>query len=149
MNQRLDTIRLGSWQEGAVYAATALLFLTGIVWLGAHYFLATPGDYGPTIHPAEPWMLRFHGAAAMLDLVVYGSLLPIHVRRAWSLRRNIPLGIGVLSLMAGLTITGYLLYYAGDEDTRPIYSAVHWIIGLVVPLALLLHVVTGRRRVPV
>jgi hypothetical protein len=45
-----------------------------------------------------------------------------------------------------LTITGYLLYYAGDEDTRPLISAAHWILGLAVPAMLVWHIVSGRAR---
>lgn len=146
MTRRPDTIRLGRWHQGAVYGATAALVVSGIAWLVLHYFYAEAGEFGPTIHPGEPWMLKIHGAAAMAGLVVYGSLLPVHVRRAWAMRRNIALGICLLTLMLLLTVTGYLLYYAGDEETRPVISLLHWAIGLVVPALLLWHVVSGRAR---
>jgi hypothetical protein len=142
--KRPDTIRLGPWHQGAVYGATAVLVVSGVVWLVAHYFLSVPGEYGPQLHPLEPWMLKVHGAAAMAGLIVYGSLLPVHVRRAWSIRRNIVLGIGLVTVMLLLTVTGYLLYYAGDEDTRPVIGAVHWILGLAVPALLAWHVFSGR-----
>ena len=142
--RRADSIRLGRWHQGAVYGATAALAVSGIIWLVLHYFLAVPGEYGPQIHPLEPWMLRLHGAAAMAGLIIYGSLLPVHIRRAWSIRRNIVLGIGLVAFMLLLTVTGYLLYYAGDENTRPVISAAHWILGLAVPALLVWHVVSGR-----
>jgi hypothetical protein len=91
-------------------------------------------------------MLKLHGAAAMAGLIIYGSLLPVHIRRAWAIRRNIFLGIGLVLFMLALTVTGYLLYYAGDEETRPVISAVHWIIGLIVPAVLLWHVLSGRAQ---
>jgi hypothetical protein len=144
--RRADSIRLGPWHQGAVYGATAALAVSGIIWLVLHYFLAVPGEYGPQIHPLEPWMLRLHGAAAMAGLIIYGSLLPVHVRRAWSIRRNIVLGIGLVAVMLLLTVTGYLLYYSGDENTRPLISAVHWILGLVVPALLVWHIVSGRMQ---
>lgn len=142
--KRLDTIRLGPWHQGTVYGVTAVLAVSGIIWLVAHYFLSLDGEYGPQIHPLEPWMLKVHGAAAMAGLIVYGSLLPVHVRRAWSIRRNIALGIGLVAVMLLLAVTGNLLYYAGGEDTRPIISAAHWILGLAVPVLLAWHVVSGR-----
>lgn len=142
--QRPDSIRLGPWHQGAVYGVTATLVASGIIWLVLHYFVSVPGDYGPLVHPLEPWMLRLHGAAAMAGLIVYGSLIPVHVRRAWSIRRNIALGIGLVAIMLLLTITGYLLYYAGGEDIRPVASAAHWILGLVVPALLAWHVLSGR-----
>ena len=143
---RAQSIRLGPWHQAAVYGATAVLAVSGILWLGLHYFLALPGEYGPQIHPLEPWMLRLHGAAAMAGLIIYGSLLPVHIRRAWSIRRNIVLGIALITIMLLLTVTGYLLYYAGDETTRPVISAVHWLLGLGVPGLLIWHVVSGRAR---
>jgi len=144
--RRADSIRLGPWHQGAVYGATAVLAISGIIWLVLHYFLAVTGEYGPQVHPLEPWMLRLHGAAAMAGLVIYGSLLPVHVRRAWSIRRNIVLGIGLVSFMLLLTVTGYLLYYNADENIRPAVSIAHWILGLVVPALLAWHVVSGRAR---
>jgi hypothetical protein len=142
--RRTDSIRLGRWHQGAVYGATAALAVSGMIWLVLHYFLAAPGEYGPQIHPLEPWMLRLHGAAAMAGLVIYGSLLPVHIRRAWSIHRNIALGIGLVAFTLLLTVTGYLLYYAGDENTRPLISAAHWILGLAMPALLVWHIVSGR-----
>lgn len=142
--RRADPIRLGRWHQGAVYGATAVLVVSGIIWLLLHYFVVVPGEYGPQIHPLEPWMLRLHGAAAMAGLIIYGSLLPVHIRRAWSIRRNIALGIGLVGIMLLLTVSGYLLYYAGGEDIRPVISAAHWIVGLAVPALLAWHVVSGR-----
>ena len=51
-------------------------------------------------------MLKLHGTAAMAGLINYGSLLPIHIRRAWTIRRNIFLGISLVVLMLPLTISG-------------------------------------------
>ena len=142
----VDAIRLGRWQQAAVYAATAVLVVSGAAWLVLHYFLAESGPYGPQIHPLEPWMMRVHGAAAMAGLVVYGALLPVHVRRAWSIRRNIVPGIGLLALMLLLTLGGYLLYYAGGENTRALVSLAHWIPGLLVAPLLVWHIIAGRAR---
>jgi hypothetical protein len=141
-----DTIRLGFWHQAAVYGATGLLVVSGLVWLTYHYFASVPGELGPQPHPMEHWWLSVHGAAAMAGLIVYGSLLPIHIRRAWALRRNIVLGIGLVAVMLLLTVTGYLLYYASSEEARPVISALHWIPGLAVPALLTWHVISGRRQ---
>jgi hypothetical protein len=139
-----DTIRLGYWHQFSVYGATGALVVTGVLWLVCHYFLGGEGEFGPQPHPLEHWMLRLHGAAAMIGLIVYGSLLPIHVRRAWTMRRNIALGLTVISAMLLLTVTGYLLYYAGGEQSRAVVSIVHWAAGLLIPALLTWHVVSGR-----
>ena len=144
--QRPDTIRLGFWHQTTVYGATALLVVSGAIWLVLHFFMVSQGEFGDAHHPLETWMLKLHGAAAMAGLIIYGSLLPIHIRRAWVIRRNIFLGISLVVLMLLLTISGYLLYYAGGEEARPIISATHWILGVGVPALLAWHVISGKRR---
>lgn len=146
VTRRADAVRLGPWHEWAVYVVTGALVVTGILWLVLHYFFASAGEFGGVMHPLEPWVLRLHGAAAMAGLVVYGSLLPVHIQRAWSVRRNIVLGIGLVCLMLLLTLTGYLLYYAGGEQTRPVISTLHWLVGLAVPALLVWHIVSGRTQ---
>jgi hypothetical protein len=45
-----------------------------------------------------------------------------------------------------LTVTGYLLYYAGGEESRAAISIAHWIAGLLVPALLAWHVLSGRSQ---
>ena len=90
-----------------------MLVVSGAIWLVLHFFMVSQGEFGDTHRPLETWMLKLHGAAAMAGLIIYGSLLPIHIRHAWTIRRNIFLGISlvvvVVVLMLLLTISGYLL----------------------------------------
>jgi hypothetical protein len=137
-------VRLTSGHRQWVYWTAAALFATGALWLVFHYFLQVQREFGPAPHPLEHWWLRLHGAAAMLALLVVGSLLPIHVRRGWHQRRNLPLGIALVSAVLLLTLSGYALYYFGGEEARPWISVFHWGIGIVSPLALVWHIATGR-----
>ena len=66
-NRRPDTVRLGPWHQRTVYGATALLSLSGAVWLVLHFFMVRPGEFGETHHPLETWMLKVHGAAARVN----------------------------------------------------------------------------------
>ena len=140
-------MRLSSGHRSWIYWSAALLFGSGALWLVCHYFLQGEGEFGPAPSPLEPWALRLHGAAAMLALVVVGSLLPVHVRRAWHQRHNLRLGIALLAVMLLLTVSGYALYYFGGEEARPIISLLHWAVGLGAPPLLLWHVASGRAEV--
>ena len=133
-------MRLTSGHRQWVYWTAAALFASGALWLVFHYFLQAQGEFGPAPHPLEHWWLRLHGAAAMLALLVVGSLLPIHVRRGWHQRRNLPLGIALSSAVLLLTLSGYALYYFGGEEARPWISVFHWGIGIASPLALVWHI---------
>lgn len=137
--------RLPRWQRRAVYGAVGLLVVSGLLWLAAHYFMRPVGEFGAVIHPLEPWSMKLHGAAAMASLWLLGALLQVHIRRALLARRNLLAGWSMIAVFAALVVTGYALYYIAGEDSRPWWSTSHWLLGLLLPVLLLVHVVTGRR----
>lgn len=137
---------MSAHHERWVLGVTFALLVSGGLWLVFHYFLPVQGEFGENRHPLEAWWLRLHGAAAMAFLVVLGTLLPIHIRRAWQLRRNHMTGIFVLSAVATLIVTGYGLYYAGGENLRLWVSVAHWSIGLAGTPAFILHMLLGKRN---
>lgn len=138
-------IRLGVRHERWVHAVAGALAATGVLWLVLHYFFATDSDFGPARHPLEPWALRLHGAAAMAFLVVVGTLLPVHVKRAWQMRRNVASGIALAAATALLVVTAYGLYYVGVESIRPWIGTAHWALGLALVPIVLVHAGAGRR----
>jgi hypothetical protein len=119
---------------------------SGAAWLMAQNLFATTTDFGPLAPPWAARVLAIHGGVAMLFLIAVGAWLPLHV--APRLRRGAGLvsGIFQLGLLAALTITGYGLYYLAQETTRPTWSSVHWLCGLVLPTVLLFH--RRRSRLP-
>lgn len=133
----------------ALYAAFALLWMSGALWLGFHYFLRVTGAFGETAHPLEIWWLRLHGLMAFAMLVAIGSVLPNHVRRAWHLRKNRSAGLGLSLMLLWLSLTGYALYYFSSDENDAWLPLLHWIAGLALPLMLVLHIWRGRRRVTV
>jgi hypothetical protein len=44
-----------------------------------------------------------------------------------------------------LVVTGYGLYYAGKEETRPWIRMAHWITGVLAAFGLALHACLGKR----
>lgn len=133
------------WHLRLVYAATAMLVLSGGLWLLLHYFLRGEGEFGPMPNPLEHPMLAVHGAAAMIGLFVLGSLLPVHLLRGWQQRRNLLSGLSLLAVQAVLILSGYALYYASGDDFRAAISLLHWLLGLGVTALLVWHIVMGRR----
>lgn len=122
------------------------MVVTGCGWLLCHYLLADAGEFGPLPHPLEALWLKLHGAAGMIGLVLFGSLLGSHMRRAWSQRRGRTSGGTLAGLFVLLSVTGYGLYYVGSESLRPWISAVHWVVGLGIPVLLMAHVYTLRTK---
>ena len=145
-HNRPSGIRLSTSHERWVLSLSVALLISGALWLVFHYFLTVPGEFGESRHPLEAWWLRLHGAAAMAFLIALGTLLPLHVRRAWQLGRNNLTGVGVLSVVSVLVVTGYGLYYASGESIRVWLSVVHWAIGFTGIPVLILHASVGKRR---
>jgi hypothetical protein len=121
-----------------------LLYLTGAGWGWLHYFGKSPDEFSGN-SPVEPWLLKVHGAAAMIFLVLLGTLLPSHVRFSWHARRNRGNGVGLIAFLGFLIAGGYGLYYFGDERLRSWTSLSHLWIGLVLPAVLVFHIWRGRR----
>lgn len=135
--------RLPQRREALVYIILGVLWASGIGWLVVHYFLRQVTEFGLLPNPLEAWWLRLHGAAAFATLWLIGLLWAIHLVPAWKTRRRIS-GIVLAVLLAVLALSGYLLYYASDDDARAAIALLHWIIGAALPLALLPHVLRGR-----
>ncbi len=141
-------IRLGQRHKRLAYAAFALLWTSGALWLLFHYFLGVEGDFGPEPHPLEKWWLRLHGLAAMLALVAIGSLTTHHMLLAWQRNKNRRSGLPMLLLTAWLAATGYVLYYFSSDANAAWLPLLHWTVGLALPVALTLHILVGRQRTP-
>ena len=137
------TIRLSPRHEALVCAVLAGLVLSGAVWLVFHHLLAPADALAP--HPAEAWSLRVHGALAMVTLLLLGGLLRQHSLPAWRRGLNRVSGAWMAATMLLLTVTGYLLYYAGSPALREAASWLHWGAGLGVPLLLGLHMLKAGR----
>jgi hypothetical protein len=140
---RRNSVQLSRRHEWFAYTVAAAVFLTGAGWAWLHYLALPPGEFGSS-SLVESWLLKAHGAAAMLVLVLVGTLLPLHVKFAWRAGRNLRTGLFLLGLFGFLILTGYGLYYAGGERLRALTSAAHLWVGLALPLIMLLHVWRGK-----
>jgi hypothetical protein len=144
MNLNSPSMRLGGLHQAWLYATGTLLVLSGTLWLLFHYYVRIPGEFGDKAHVLEPWWLVIHGISAAAFLIGFGSVLPGHVRRAWNGRRNRISGSLFFGLLVLLALSGYALYYTGDEAARAAVSVMHWVAGLGAPAFMGWHVWRGR-----
>lgn len=139
---------VGRRQRWALYAVIVLLWVSaGVWWLLAGERL--PATLGVAAEAAaelwRPRLLALHGLAAYLFLVVCGSFVPHHIRRALAARANRTSGLLTVAAVAVVAASGWGLYYLGDEAWREAARLVHDSLGFVLPLGLLLHALFGRR----
>jgi hypothetical protein len=141
-----QTARLSKHREYLVYAVLGGTWLSGAIWLVLHFYMREKTEFGFLPHPLEAWALRMHGAFAFAALWLGGLIWAAHIPAAWASRRHRYSGIMVVSLFGLLGLSGYLLYYLGDEGWRDIVSLAHWLIGLFGLIALPLHSLHARTR---
>ncbi|MFM2294535.1 MAG: hypothetical protein RLZZ350_948 [Verrucomicrobiota bacterium] len=127
------------------YAVTSVLFLSGALWVLAGWLVEQGGVSAQTLDACQPWLLKIHGAAAMAFLVALGILIPTHVKRGWQSGRNRTNGAGFVTVLALLVLTGYGLYYFGDDRWRAAASWAHRALGFASPVLLAWHIWQGRR----
>jgi hypothetical protein len=129
-------LRLSLFTEFFVYLVFGILLVTGIAWMVFQARL----DEGNHV---SSLMLKLHGGAAVVSLILLGALIN-HVRKGWKSRKNRTSGLTLILAILFLVVTGYGLYYAGDEQLRTLISQWHSWVGLGIVLLLPAHVLIGR-----
>jgi len=119
--------RLPLVQRVLLYVALLVLLATGAGWEVA----------------AAPWaglLMKIHGGAAMLALVLLGMLIANHIPAGWISLKNRSSGVLLLSALGWLVASGYLLSYAGSDSLRIFASQSHLWIGVGGCLVVALHI---------
>ncbi|MBV9191404.1 MAG: hypothetical protein JO292_11090 [Betaproteobacteria bacterium] len=119
--------RLPAAQRILLYAAFLVLLATGVLWESVS---------------AGPWasaLMKVHGAAAMVALVLIGTLIAHHIPAGWGSFRNRWSGVLLLTALGWLVASGYLLYYSGSETLRSFASQSHLWVGLAGCMVAALH----------
>lgn len=137
-------LKLSRRHRLTLYAASLLLFVSGAAWAWANHLDET-ARASEAVRQFKPSLLKIHGFSAMTFVLLLGTLLPGHVRRAWHARKNRNNGAFFLASIGLLTLSGYALYYIGGEDLRNGVSQFHLWLGLVGPVLLFWHIRTGRK----
>ena len=141
----LRSAKLANWQIWLLCLSGAGLWLTGAAWLLLHYYGQQPGEFGPAMNPLEPWMMILHGLVVVPLLLGTGGMFVAHIPKGWAFTHQRVAGIVLCAVLAALTVSGYLLYYLGDEALRSASSLIHWTIGLTLPAVFVWHYVNGQR----
>lgn len=138
------SVRLGKSRLRALYLIGVGVWLSGGLWLLFHYFLTRKGPFGPESNPLEPWWLKLHGAFAFAATWFFGLLWGTHITVGWRSGRRRASGSILTGFIFFLVLSGYLLYYVGDDTARSVVSVSHWGVGLACPLLYWVH--RMRRR---
>ena len=122
------------------YAVFGLLFVSGLV-----VFLLKNNMTEPMLL-LKQWLMKLHGASAMGSLLILGWMIPAHIQIGWMRKKNVKTGSLMIGVCAVLIVSGYGLYYFGDEMLRIRTSWIHSILGCLLPVLLGWHIRSGRQK---
>lgn len=137
-------LQLSRGHRRTLHVICLLLFASGTAWAWIHR-LDSLGEAGEALRDWKPWFLKVHGFAAVGFVLLLGTLLSGHVRRSWHAHKNRINGASFLTAVSVLTLTGYMLYYLGDETWRNAASQIHLWLGLASPVLLIWHIWAGQK----
>jgi hypothetical protein len=136
-------LKFSSRQRLVFHGLIVILFVSGAVWAWIQH-QDNSGQLSQGLRQLKPLLLAVHGLSVVPFVFVLGMLFINHVRRAWAAGHNRKNGLLVIVLMAFLSLSGYVLYYLGNEEWREAASRIHLWLGIAMPLLLLWHIRSGR-----
>lgn len=139
MSDDRGTLRITPRRRYTLYFICGGLFITGVIWLIAHYFMRTEGEFGFKSHPLEAWMLDLHGIFGYFSLWVFGMLWITHIVRGWNVRWRRWSGGFLVGFTVVLALTGLGIYYIDSRSIREWAIIVHWVLGLIALAVFLIH----------
>lgn len=132
-------LRLSRVHRIWIYLTLLILLISGVVWLVEQYLLLPVNEFSIPSSNIAPIALSIHGAAAMVFLILIGTLVSNHILVGLKGRRNKLSGMIMVVLNISLIFTGFLLYYSTSELLRSSASISHSIAGLLIPAVLFFH----------
>lgn len=143
MKPAAPTLRLPRWLRRLVDASALALLASGAAWLAIDNTIG-PGA-GALPHPAEAWLMKFHGAATLAATFALGSIAASHLPAGWRRTRSgcgrgqRASGIAMLALAALLVATGYALWYLVGEPWRAPLGWAHAALGFGAAIPVFVH----------
>ena len=125
------------WQSFSTYLTFIICAVSGVLYLLAHEFEIK------ALSVENHSILIAHGFAAYFFVLLFGAMMPNHIKAGWKNKRNRLSGGLMVVVMNLLLISGLFLYYG--NETRDAALWVHWVIGCGLVLLFPLHFIRGRR----
>ena len=119
-----------------------LLSLLGLFLTGGAYLLLQYAALSFDINwefISRSFLMKWHGALAVVSLIAIGSFLETHIRKFIPHKKKRTTGLMTLVSLIVLITTGYFLYYAGSKQFRELSSILHSLSGLALALLLIIH----------
>lgn len=138
LTRSVSRARMAPALRFTLYGVCGLLWLTGALWLMAHFLFPLRNEFGTLPNPAEPGLMRLHGVLAVVGVFLLGWIAAEHVPAGWTRALNRLSGLWLAAFAILLVASGYALYYStgGLHDGA---AAVHEVLGIAALIAALAH----------
>lgn len=125
-----------SKNEKIIFALVFLsAFFSGIIWLILRkFYLSEYEIYGSKI-------LMIHGISGLALTFIFGMIWT-HAKHKLKIKqkKNRKSGLLLLTLFSIIISSGAGLYYIGNEPVRDFTSIVHWLLGIISLIGIIIHV---------
>lgn len=135
--KRSRVAHLPFFQSFSTHSTFLICAISGVLYLLAHEFAIK------TLAIENYSILVTHGFSSYFFVLLFGAIMPNHIKGGWRNNRNRISGGAMVLVIALLLVSGLFLYY-GDE-TRDAALWVHWVIGCGLVLLFPIHFIRGRR----
>ena len=139
-------IRLSKVHEYIIYLISVIVVISGFLWLYFDFFIRVETEFSLQVHPLQNTFLILHGSSSIIFLIALGSVLPVHIFKAWKTKNNRLSGGFFLLLFTILILTGIGLYYSAVQENRQLLSILHWVIGILFPIFFVIHIYFGKYK---
>ena len=135
--KRSRVAHLPLWQSFTTHAIFIVCAISGVLYLLAHEFQIK------ALNVENHSILIVHGFAAYFFVLLFGAVMPTHIKAGWKNKRNRISGGLMVVVMTLLLVSGLFLYYGAVSREAALW--VHWVIGCGLVLLFPLHFIRGRR----
>lgn len=135
------------FERWAVWLASAVVGLTGVVYAWMRYLLPPLEPWAAIHHPLEPLVLKLHVVSAPLLVFALGLIAVRHVWQHIRLRVRPGRSSGLAGALVAIPmiLSGYLIQVFTDRTILAVLAWVHVVAGVVYLVALGLHHLAVRR----
>jgi hypothetical protein len=125
-------------------SVSALLWLTGAIWLLVHFWFPQRNEFGVLPNSWEAPLLRVHGLIAVAAVFLFGWVGAGHISARWTQAANRLSGLWLLACASVLVVSGYALYYTTGAPHESVAVLHEW-LGLAAIAVALAHWLRVRR----
>lgn len=127
------------FEKAILWGSTALVSVSGIVFLVLKYFVVSDDPFAVVNHPWQPFFLKMHVLTAPLLVFAVGVVFLRHIWRQFrsGLAAGRRTGILVFVILVPMVVSGYLIQTATSRPVLSLLAMVHIVagIGYVVSIA--------------